>query len=79
MIFDFPQQCDTAIQLYALRNVLPRISNFEEEREVFLIVNTMFPVVNITHKTSSNQYIIHLENVLPKFDFMTLYSAWRES
>ena len=78
MIFDFPQRCDMAIQLFALSKDLPCFSDFEDEREVLLIPATMFHVVNITHESSSDQYTIHLENVLPKLDFMAIYSHWRK-
>lgn len=78
MVFDFPKPCDMAIQLYALSDKLPCISNFEDEREVLVLPMTMFHVVNITNENCSNQYTIHLENVLPKFDLMALISAGRK-
>ena len=79
MVLEFPRRCDTAIQLYAISDELPCISYFENEREVLLIPNTMFHVVNIKHENANNQYTIHLENVLPEVDFTVLYSSLCES
>jgi hypothetical protein len=79
MIFDFPQPCDMAIQLYALSDTLPCISDFEDEREVLVEPMTMFHVVSITNDDVSGQYTISLENVLPKLDLKATWSKLREN
>jgi hypothetical protein len=79
MIFDFPQPCDMAIQLYALSAALPCISDFEDEREVLLLPRTIFHVVSITNNDRNGQYTIHLENVLPKWDLKGTWNAMRDA
>lgn len=78
MIFEFPQLCDTVIQLYALSPELLCISEFENEREVLVFPMTMFCVVNITNENSNNEYIIHLQNVVPKLEVKALWSEFRK-
>jgi hypothetical protein len=78
MSFDFLQPCDTAIQLYASSDKLPCISDFEDEHEVLLLPNTIFHVVSIRNEELSGQYTIHLENVLPKMDLMSIWSAGQD-
>jgi ankyrin repeat protein len=78
MIFDFPQPCDMAIQLYALSDKLPCISDFEEELEVLVLEFAMFHVESITNGDSNSQYIIHLKNVLPTMEWRALWTAIRK-
>jgi hypothetical protein len=67
-----------AIQLYALSDTLQCISDFEDEREVLLLPLAMFRVVSITNEESNDQYVIHLENVLPKMNWKTWWTALRD-
>jgi hypothetical protein len=66
MIFEFPDPCDTAIQLYAISDKLPCLSDFENEREVLLLPNTLFYVKRIDNIGDQQYTKIWLEHVPPE-------------
>jgi hypothetical protein len=58
--------CDTAIQLYAISDKLPCLSDFENEREVLLLPNTLFYVKRIDNNGDQQYTTIWLEHVPPE-------------
>jgi hypothetical protein len=66
MIFEFPDPCDTAIQLYAISDKLPCLSDFENEKEVLLLPNTLFYVKRIENIGDQQYTTIWLEHVPPE-------------
>lgn len=78
MVFHFPEPCDAAIQLYAVSEKLPCISEYENEQEVLVLPGSIFHVVNITNDDAENLYTIYLENVLPKWNPKALRDACRD-
>jgi hypothetical protein len=64
LIFQFPQVCDTAINLGKLpEQQLPSISLYEDEREVLIAPRTFFRIKNIETNEFNGQHIIYLENI----------------
>ncbi|CAF3992712.1 unnamed protein product [Rotaria sp. Silwood1] len=66
MIFEFPFQCDTAIQLYAISDKYPCLSDFEDEKEVLLLPQTLFHVKRIDNDDTQHYATIWLEYVPPE-------------
>ena len=64
LIFNFPETCDTAINLGKISCELPCVSEYENEAEVLLLPSTMFMITGID--TTDQYIIIHLENVPEK-------------
>ena len=64
LIFNFPQPCDTAINLCKIPEYqLPCISNFESEHEVLVAPRTFFRVRNIETNPINGLRVIDLENI----------------
>lgn len=73
-IFNFPQQCDQAIDLSRVSDTEPSLSEFEDESEILVLPWSLFQVDHV-HQESSSEYIIHLTNVtLPR---KTLFSSFK--
>ncbi|CAF0960705.1 unnamed protein product [Rotaria sordida] len=66
MIFEFPLPCDTAIQLYAISDKYPCLSDFEDEKEVLLLPRTLFHVKRIDNDDRQHYVTIWLEYVPPE-------------
>jgi hypothetical protein len=64
LIFNFPEKCDTAINLGKMSPSLPCISEYENETEVLLTSKTLFTVKQI--ETSPDYLLVYLENILAK-------------
>lgn len=80
MVFDFPQKCDTAIQLFGIPNKLPCISEFEDEKEVLVLPMTFFRVTDIKTDKGTGEHIIYLLNVPTKGGLSSLInSVWKHS
>lgn len=67
MVFKFPKLCSLAIQLYAVQDKFPNISEFEED-EVLILPMVMFRVTNI--EEAPDMSTIYLENVLPNLGLL---------
>ncbi|CAF2831214.1 unnamed protein product [Rotaria sp. Silwood2] len=65
MIFEFPFPCDLAIQLYAISDKYPCLSDFEDEKEVLLLPQTLFHVKRIDNDDKQHYATIWLEHVPP--------------
>ncbi|CAF1254373.1 unnamed protein product [Rotaria sp. Silwood1] len=62
-IFNFPVECDQAINLSRISDTQPCLSDFEDEHEVLVLPWTLFQV-DYVHEDSPSSYTIYLTNVL---------------
>ncbi|CAF3361425.1 unnamed protein product [Rotaria sp. Silwood2] len=61
-IFNFPVQCDQAINLSRISDTQPCLSEFEDEDEVLILPWTLFQV-DYVHQDSPSSYTIYLTSV----------------
>ncbi|CAF1196573.1 unnamed protein product [Rotaria sp. Silwood1] len=73
-IFNFPIECDQAINLSRISDTQPCLSEFEDENEVLVLPWTLFQV-DYVYKDSPTSYTIYLTNVsLPQ---KSLFSSFK--
>ncbi|CAF3797099.1 unnamed protein product [Rotaria sordida] len=63
-IFNFPVQCNQAINLSRISDTQPCLSEYENEEEVLVLPWTLFQVEQVDKDLSSSSYTIYLTNVL---------------
>ncbi|CAF0960626.1 unnamed protein product [Didymodactylos carnosus] len=66
LVYEFPNKCQTAIDLNRISDSLPCISEFLDEKELLILPYTVFEVSNVTEETDSQSVSIYLRNILGK-------------